>query len=76
MGQYCELYIADYPIATTKNGIDPYILSLFQPKDLKNFVRQIGERNQLLYGRGDYDDETEQAANILILLKTSKTVLK
>lgn len=62
MGQYCELYIADYPIATTKNGIDPYILSLFQPKDLKNFERQIGERNQLPYRRGDSEDETEQAA--------------
>lgn len=61
MGQYCELYISDYPIAITKNEIDPFILSLFQPEDLRTFERRIGDRNQLLYGRDDYDDEIEQA---------------
>lgn len=61
MGAYCELYISDYPIATTKDEIDPFILSLFQPEDLKTFQRRIGDRNQLLYGRSDFDDEIEQA---------------
>lgn len=62
MGQYCELYISDYPIATSKNEIDPFILSLFQPEDLKSFTRKISERNQLLYGRGDTDDEEYEKA--------------
>lgn len=61
MGQYCELYISEYPISTTKDEIDPFILSLFQPEDLIHFDRLIGERNQLLYGHGDYKDETEHA---------------
>jgi hypothetical protein len=61
MGSYCELYISDYPISTTKNEIDPFILSLFQPEDLKHFDRQIGERNQLLYGRVDSEDKIEHA---------------
>jgi hypothetical protein len=61
MGQYCELYISDYPISTTRNEIDPSILSLFQPEDLNHFDRLIGARNQLLYGRDDIEDETEHA---------------
>lgn len=76
MGQYCELYISDYPIATTKNEIDPFILSLFQPEDLKNFERLIGDRNQLLYGRGDSDEETEQAVEYSNTAKNIKDRLE
>lgn len=76
MGQYCELYISDYPISTTKNEIDPFILSLFQPEDLNHFDRLIGERNQLLYGRGDYDDETEHAVEYSNTAKNIKDRLE
>lgn len=61
MGQYCELYISDYLISTTKNEIDPFILSLFQPDDLKHYDRKIGERIQILHGQDDYEDEIEHA---------------
>jgi len=76
MGQYCELYISDYPISTTKNEIDPFILSLFQPEDLNHFDRLIGERNQLLYGRGDSDDETEHAVEYSNTAKNIKDRLE
>lgn len=61
MGSYCELYISKFPIATTKNEIDPFLLSIFQPNDLVVYERKIGERLQLLYGRDDSVDETERA---------------
>ncbi|WP_423149756.1 HEPN/Toprim-associated domain-containing protein [Rubrolithibacter danxiaensis] len=76
MGQYCELYISDYPISTTKNEIDPFILSLFQPEDLNHFDRLVGERNQLLYGRGDSDDETEHAVEYSNTAKNIKDRLE
>ncbi|GAA5220842.1 HEPN/Toprim-associated domain-containing protein [Membranihabitans marinus] len=61
MGSYCELYISNYPISTTKNEIDPFLLSIFQPNDLVAYERNIGERFQLLYGRDDSVDEIERA---------------
>lgn len=61
MGSYCELYISSFPIATTKNEIDPFLLSIFQPTDLVVYERKIGERFQLLYGREDSVDESEKA---------------
>ncbi|WP_313717622.1 HEPN/Toprim-associated domain-containing protein, partial [Kaistella carnis] len=61
MGSYCELYISNFPIATTKNEIDPFLLSIFQPNDLVIFDRKIGDRFQLLYGREDSIDEQEIA---------------
>ncbi len=61
MGQYCELYLSDYPVSTSRNEINPIILSLFQPEDLIHFDRPIGERNQLLYGLADNEDEIEHA---------------
>lgn len=61
MGSYCELYISDYPIATTKNEIDPFLLSIFQPKDLITFNRKVGERYQLLYGREEESEDDELA---------------
>ncbi|RKD88146.1 HEPN/Toprim-associated domain-containing protein [Mangrovibacterium diazotrophicum] len=61
MGSYCELYIKDYPIATTKNEIDPFLLSLFQTSDLNVFERKIGDRIQVLYGRENEEEEEEKA---------------
>lgn len=61
MGSYCELYISNYPIATTKNEIDPFLLSIFQPNDLIVYERKIGERYQLLHGRVYSVDESERA---------------
>lgn len=57
MGSYCELYIKDYPIATTKNEIDPFLLSIFQTEDIKVFERKLGDRFQMLYSREDEEDD-------------------
>lgn len=61
MGSYCELYISKFPIATTKNEVDPFLLSIFQPDDLVVFNRKIGDRFKVLYGRDSEADETERA---------------
>lgn len=61
MGSYCELYIKDYPIATTKNEIDPFLLSIFQTEDINVFERKIGDRFQMLYGREHEEEEDEKA---------------
>ncbi len=76
MGQYCELYISDYPISTTRNDIDPFILSLYQPEDLNHFDRLISDRNQLLYGRDDSQDETEHAVEYSNIAKNIKDRLE
>lgn len=65
MGSYCELYIKDYPIATTKNEIDPLLLSLFQTEDIKIYERKVGERIQVLHGREDEENEEEKAIQYL-----------
>jgi hypothetical protein len=61
MGSYCELYISKFPIATTKNEVDPFLLSIFQPDDLVVFNRKIGDRFKVLYGRDSEADERERA---------------
>jgi len=61
MGSYCDLYISDYQIVSTKNAIDPFTLSLFQPEDLRVFKRKIRERKEILHGREPEADEVEQA---------------
>lgn len=61
MGAYCELYINKYPIALTKNEIDPYLLSVFQKDDIKIFQRKINERYKILYANIDEENDNEKA---------------
>lgn len=72
MGSYCELYISKFPIATTKNEVDPFLLSIFQPTDVIVFNRKIGERFQLLYGRENEADEYERAIQYVNTAKNLK----
>jgi hypothetical protein len=72
MGSYCELYISKFPIATTKSEVDPFLLSIFQPKDLVVFERKVGERFQLLYGKDDEVDEKERAIQYVNTAKKLK----
>ncbi len=72
MGSYCELYISKFPIATTKNEVDPFLLSIFQPEDLIDFERKVGKRFQLLYGREDEADENERAIQYVNTAKNLK----
>jgi hypothetical protein len=59
MGAYCILEISNFPIAATKNEIDPFILSLFQQEDQNSYQRRIGDRNKMLYNQEEDDDEIE-----------------
>ena len=72
MGSYCELYISKFPIATTKNEVDPFLLSIFQPEDLIVFDRKVGERFKLLYGRDSEVDESERAIQYISTAKNLK----
>ena len=71
MGSYCELYISNFPIATSKNEIDPFVLSVFQPEDLKTFNRKVEERFQLLYVSGEELEEDEQAIQFFASTKVA-----
>lgn len=72
MGSYCELYISKFLIATTKNEVDPFLLSIFQPEDLVEFNRKVGDRFKLLYGRDDEVDENERAIQYVSTAKNLK----
>ncbi len=72
MGSYCELYISKFPISTTKNEVDPFLLSIFLPEDLVVFERKVGDRFQLLYGRDDEVEENERAIQYVNTAKNLK----
>lgn len=72
MGSYCELYISNFPVSVTKDYINPFLLSVFQPSDLKVFERKIGERIQLLYGREKEAQESEKAIQYISQAKKLK----
>lgn len=71
MGSYCELYISNYSIASTKNEIDPFLLSIFQTEDIRTFDRKIEERHQLLHG---IEDEAEEVENAIQYINSAKNI--
>lgn len=69
MGSYGELYISNFPISVTNDEIDPFLLSIFLPEDIRTFKRKIGERYQLLYGREDDSEEIEKVVQYVNTVK-------
>ncbi len=59
MGTYCELYIADYPVYSTKGGVDPIVMTIFRESDKRVFERKVSERNRLAWGHLELEDEDE-----------------
>src|SRR5262245_61305427 len=62
MGTYCELYIADYPVFSSKSQPSPIIMTLFRERDKRVFDRECVERNQIEPGHADWNStEVERA---------------
>jgi hypothetical protein len=51
MGSYSELYIADYPIVTSKNSYyEDIVKMIFQKSDFKILERPLSSRNMITWG--------------------------
>ena len=55
MGTYCELYVADYPVFSSKSQASPIVMTLFRERDKRAFDRKCVERNQIEWGHADWD---------------------
>ena len=55
MGTYCELYVADYPVFSSKSQPSPIVMTLFRERDKRAFDRRCVERNQIESGHADWD---------------------
>ena len=60
MGTYCELYIADYPVLSSKSQASPIAMTLFRERDKRFFYRKCIERNQVEWGHADWDPSEEE----------------
>lgn len=55
MGTYCELYVADYPVFSSKSHPSPIVMTLFRERDKRAFDRKCVERNRIEWGHADWD---------------------
>lgn len=55
MGTYCQLYVADYPVLSSKSQVSPLEMTLFRERDKRVFDRKCTERNQIAWGHADWD---------------------
>lgn len=62
MGSYCELYIADYPVFSSKSYVSPAVMTMFRENDKAIFQRRFGERNQVEWGHFDPEDDDLETA--------------
>lgn len=60
MGTYCELYIADYPVLSSKSQASPIAMTLFRERDKRVFERKCNERNQIEWGHAGWDTDEEE----------------
>lgn len=58
MGSYCQLYIAEYPVFSSKSYVYPAVMTMFRERDKSIYQRHFSERNQIEWGHvtPDYDD--------------------
>src|SRR5436190_10236046 len=61
MGSYAELYLAGYPVYTTKSAVRPLVMTVFREDDKHVYERKLSERNPLVWGELEGDDELETA---------------
>lgn len=55
MGTYCELYVADYPVFSSKSQASPIVMTLFRERDKKVYERKCVERNRIEWGHAGWD---------------------
>ncbi len=59
MGSYCELYIDNHPVLSSKSYAIDVVMTLFREEDKKVYDRKISERNSLIWGHQEDDGEVE-----------------
>jgi hypothetical protein len=61
MGSYAHLYLAGYSVYTTKNSVDPAVMTIFREGDRRVYERKRSERSPLVWDAVAGDDKSEIA---------------
>jgi hypothetical protein len=61
MGSYTELAVAGYPLVTSKSAVVGEVMTIFRETDRRVVERRVSERNVLVWGKHEGDDESETA---------------
>jgi hypothetical protein len=70
MGSYCELYIFDYPVFSSKSYVLPVVMTLFQESDKFVYEQKVRDRNSIEWGHVEAgEDEIETAIEYRALVK-------
>lgn len=57
MGSITDLSVDGYPLLQTKSAVIPEVMTIFRETDRRLFVRNLSERNELIWGKpGTYTD--------------------
>ena len=59
MGTYTELYIADFPVHSTKSAVDSTVMSIFRESDKIVEERAVSARNALMWSEASESEEKE-----------------
>lgn len=59
MGTYTELYIADFPVYSTKSAVDSIVMSIFRESDKIIEERSVSARNRLMWSEASNSEEKE-----------------
>jgi hypothetical protein len=59
MGAYTELYIADFPVHSTKSAVDSTVMSIFRESDKIIEERAVSARNELMWPDTSNSEEKE-----------------
>lgn len=62
MGSYCVLYIADFPVHSSKSYVDPFVMSIFRESDKLVQERSINLRNSIFWGVSDDEEDFIETA--------------
>lgn len=50
MGSYCELYVNDYPVFSSKSYVDAQLMTVFRESDKRIYTRKRCSRNAITWG--------------------------
>lgn len=62
MGTYTELTVAGYPLILSKSEVVPEAMTVFRETDRRVFTRGMSDRNVLVWGEPDIDDQETETA--------------
>ena len=62
MGSYTELTVAGYPLVTSKSEVVPEVMTIFRETDRRVFTRRVSDRNPLVWGAPDPDNQEIETA--------------